>query len=61
MYLHSHPNSYYFEEPLNYLGISRIKEENDANRTDVALNILGNFMNCKFDYAKSMYFLPYFD
>ena len=52
LYMHCHPMSFYFEEPLNYLGISRIKEEND-NRTDVSLNILRNFMNCKFDYAKS--------
>ena len=44
--------SFLFEEPLNYLEVSRIQEKGDS-RTNVSLNIMKNFMNCKFEYAQS--------
>ena len=51
-YLNSHPGSFNHVEPLNYLKVSRINENQDS-RADKAINVIKNFINCKYDYAKS--------
>ena len=51
-YLNAHPGSYNHVEPLNYLKVSRLTEDGDS-RKDKALDVIKNFFNCKYDYAKS--------
>ena len=51
-YLNAHPGSYNHVEPLNYLKVSRLTENQDS-RKDKALDVIKNFFNCKYDYAKS--------
>ena len=51
-YLNAHPGSYNHVEPLNYLKVSRLTENGDS-RKDKALDVIKNFYNCKYDYAKS--------
>ena len=51
-YLNAHPGSFNHVEPLNYLKVSRINENQDS-RADKAIDVIKNFINCKYDYAKS--------
>ena len=50
-YLNAHPGSFNHVEPLNYLKVSRINENQDS-RADKAIDVIKNFINCKYDYAK---------
>ena len=54
-YLNAHPGSFNHVEPLNYLKVSRINENQDS-RADKAIDVIKNFINCKYDYAKSKLF-----
>ena len=54
-YLNAHPGSFNHVEPLNYLKVSRINESQDS-RADKAIDVIKNFINCKYDYAKSKLF-----